>query len=156
MPRSVPSSDTRTLAFGYERMRSIEADISHIYERNQQVNGRKRLLANDELAERVGLQAPSEISNLPWQPLDTRTIDFTKLFSRVANPIRPVVAATLSPSGRTVSYACEWCGGRHRHHADSHLFTKGVTSKQQHCQVWRRLHPNVWPDSVRLVLVCDL
>ncbi len=64
---------------------------------------------------------------------------------------RPIVIASLSGSGRTISYQCEWCGGRHRHHADRGI-NGSVTSKQQHCRVWRRLHPDMMPDSVRLVL----
>ncbi len=109
-----------------------------------------------DVAERVALQHPNEIKGLERQPDETHTIDSHSLLDGLANLSErnphPVVLAVLSSSGRTVSYACEWCGGRHRHRATSGIISGSVTSKQQHCRVWRRLHPDVMPDSVRLVL----
>lgn len=65
---------------------------------------------------------------------------------------RLVFPATLSASGLTVSYSCPWCRRSHRHRVSGDLIRGKVSSRQTHCQAWRRLHPTEFIDSVRLVL----
>ncbi len=67
-------------------------------------------------------------------------------------PSRPIMDARLSRTGHTVSYACPWCGLRHRHRADARVKAGEVTSRAQHCTTWRRLNPSAVLDSVLIRL----
>lgn len=98
-----------------------------------------------KLASRRGLNQINDSNVITRQTYTTRAIESQWSFGGLANP-KPVFAAVLSRSGRTVWYHCGYCGLMHRHRADKRLLAGQITSKQTHCRRSGRL------DSVRLVL----